>query len=62
MIPPVARWGGGPIFFTYEPFPDLSAYAWQIWSQSDGHVEKKVGYRHTYTHMKGHCSFIIVDR
>ena len=51
--------GEGQCLFKYEPFPDLSLYACQIWSRSDGPVEKRGG-RDTQTekHTKGRRSFI----
>ena len=75
-IPPRGPlWWGGSHLFRFESFPDQSANACQIWSRCDGRVEKG-GYRQTdirtdrqtdiqkdrqtYTHTKGHCSFIII--
>ena len=48
----------GKLFWS-EWFPDQSAYACQIWLQSDGRVEKR-GVQtdrrmHARTHTKGHC-------
>ena len=52
---------GGGAFFWFEPFPDLSTYACQIWSRSDSRVRKsgdRQTHTHTHTHTTGHCSFI----
>ena len=48
---------GGSIFFRREPVPYLSEFVCQIWLRYDGRVEGG-GYRKTYRHTKGHCSFI----
>ena len=46
----------------YEPFADLSAYACQIWSQSDGRVENRGIQTDTHTQTKGQLHlYILVD-
>ena len=48
----------GPLPSKYEPFPDLSAYACQIWSWFDGRVGEKK--KAVQTH-KGTLQLYIVD-
>ena len=52
---------GVGIFFTFESFPDVSAYACQIWSRSDGRVEKDL-HTHIHTHkQRDSVQLYIVD-
>ena len=54
--------GGGQCFFRFEPFPDLSTHACQIWSWSDGHVKKKGAPlqtdRKTHTHFRDAAALV----
>ena len=66
--PKIPSGWGGSIFVGLEWFPDQSAYACQIWLQSDGRVEKKGGvqtdthtHAHARTHAHTHTQLYIVD-